>query len=74
MRVELTYFRLTGKYYTTAEAEVEHKPLYDIWDEIRRDYPSGMIVLVEVPEHEHNHPHLIMPRALAPAARKDGSL
>lgn len=72
MRVKLTYFKEHGKYYTEAEYSTERAYLFEIWAEVElmsrtRGLPglvkdhSPFIVLVDVPEHPHNHPHLVMP-------------
>lgn len=69
-KVELTYFQASGKYYTDGEYESSCEYLFDIWDEVakmrderrlpglRLDH-SPFIVLVNVPDHPHDHPHLI---------------
>lgn len=72
LKVRLDYFKQNGKWYTEAEFETEHKPLLEIWDEIIEKLVSGdppglvnwhndFMVLVNVPEHEHAHPYIIMP-------------
>ena len=69
MKVELTYFKESGKYYGEGQYETNRKELWDIWDEIEEmlkagrrpgliDGHSGFHVLIDVPEHCHNHPHL----------------
>jgi len=72
LTVYLTYFKPSGKYYGDGKFEVEDKPLYQIWEEIVLMFSTGhrpgltpsmdnqFNVLVEVPNHEHEHPHLIM--------------
>ena len=78
MQVYLTYFTPTGKYYSSAEKEIEFTdstgrimPLDKIWSKVREDRQyrmlpglktghSDFIVLVDVPEHPHNHPRLLM--------------
>ena len=85
MKVRLTYFRHSGKYYT--EGEYEHvpyvdvigpvyTPMFQIWEEVRgmlirgvrpglvKGNPTEFIVSVDVPDHPHNHPCLIMPSTL----------
>jgi len=74
MRVELTYFKGTGKYVTEATYETEMKDMHDIWDELRvmlndgkrpglYDGHSGYHVLVNVPDHPHDHPRLMVSEA-----------
>lgn len=69
-KVQLTYFRTTGKYYTEGEFETSAQHLWHIWAEVDRmrlekTLPglikghSPFIVLVEVPNHEHDHPILL---------------
>lgn len=36
IKVKLTYFKRSGKYYTEGEYETEHQWLHDIADEIRK--------------------------------------
>jgi hypothetical protein len=68
----LTYFLPTGKYYSSSEdlTVPGTMPLYEIWSIIdgkisAESLPglikghSEFIVLVEVPGHPHNHPHLM---------------
>ena len=66
--VKLTYFKGSGKYYSEGTCYVEQKPLYEIWEEIKKmetlpglvgNWPNGFI-LIDVPNHEHNHPPLIV--------------
>ena len=71
MKVELNYFKNTGKWYTEASYETNLKDLHSIWNEIRgmketKELPgliSGhgdLLILVDVPEHPNRHPHLII--------------
>jgi hypothetical protein len=71
MKVNLTYFKDTGKYYCEGLYHTNLDPLFEIWDEVREMKKVGALpglvkgstefyVLVEVPEHEHNHPRLIL--------------
>ena len=71
MRVELQYFRSSGKWYSEGSYESNKAGLWEIWAEVRTmqercqlpglisgaDYP---FILVDVPEHPHRHPHLII--------------
>lgn len=64
-----------GKYYSDGEYTSrlpEGTPLYTYWDEVsnmanRRELPGlieghdAYIISVDVPEHPHNHPHLLVP-------------
>lgn len=70
-RVELTYFKPSGKYYTDGEYRSTKADLDDIWDEVRgfeaeRKLPGlvkgahGYLILVNVPGHPHEHPKLIV--------------
>lgn len=70
MKVQLTYFKETGKYYSEGSYETEHKPLFKVWQEVSLMIHNGKlpglikgateyIVLAEVPEHEHAHPQLL---------------
>ena len=70
MKVKLSYFKPSGKWYSDGEFDAEPKALYEIWHEVERLRDRGRlpglmpghspyIVFVDVPEHEHNHPHLV---------------
>jgi len=67
--VELTYFKQSGKYYTSDSYISEKSSLLDIWEEVRemirnKNLPGliegadEFIVLINVPYHTHNYPHL----------------
>lgn len=71
MKVQLTYFKSGGKYYSDGEYETEKEQLWEIWDEIREmlkkgkkpgliDGPNEFHVLVNVAGHKHEHPCLII--------------
>lgn len=71
MKVNLTYFKKSGTFYGRGNYEIESQPLYMIWESIERlldsgirpglvDGHSGFHVLIDVPEHEDNHPHLLI--------------
>ncbi len=71
MKVYLTYFKTSGKFYSQGTYETGDKPLYKIWEEVRGFQEQGklpglidgsveFIISVEVPEHPHAHPHLII--------------
>ena len=78
MKVHLTYFKWTGKYYDEAEYEVpDNTSLLDIWDEVEKWQSNGTLpglvcspngykefyILVDVPGHPHNVLHLIIARS-----------
>ena len=74
--VKLDYFKDTGKWYTEGEYETPEKSLYEIWDEVREMMDKGklpglieghseFIVLINVPDHPHDHPRLIIPEVEA---------
>lgn len=69
MKVLLTYFKPTGKYYSEGDYETSKTDLWKIWNEIKEMVLKGQlpglvegarefIVSVNVPDHPHNHPHL----------------
>jgi len=71
MKVQLTYFKDTGKYYSDGEYETEIESLIEIWHEVRgmisRGELPGLIkgrnefhILVNVAGHKHEHPRLIV--------------
>lgn len=71
--VELTYFKRTGKYYSSGTCTILNvTSLYEIWKQVREmlkrgtwpgliDGPHDFFTLVRVPEHPHDHPKLILP-------------
>ena len=87
MKVVLTYFRASGKYYGDAEFEStknsivdgigendqSHPPLFHVWAEVQEMRDTGrlpglilnsgkdFIILISVPEHQHDHPRLVLP-------------
>jgi hypothetical protein len=72
MKVKLSYFKKNGKWFSDASYDTSEKLLFKIWKEVRfkreiGDLPdlvkgggSEFLILVIVPEHKHNHPHLIV--------------
>lgn len=71
MKVKLTYFKRTGKFYSEGEYETECEHMYQIFREVRQlwearrlpglcENHSDFIVLIGVPDHEHDYPHLIV--------------
>ena len=80
MKVILNYFKPSGKWYSEGICEVANgMALYEIWDKVRDELEEGrrpglvdckwreneFLTLVDVPEHIHNHLHLIVPAYLA---------
>lgn len=72
MKVSLTYFKETGKYYSEGSYETEKEHLFEIFNEVRQKVQdrilprlvkgcSEFIVSIDVPDHPHNHPRLIVP-------------
>lgn len=70
-KVLLTYFRASGKYYTEGEYETKKTGLYEIWDEVENLKLLGTLpglveganefhISIDVPDHPHRHPHLIL--------------
>lgn len=72
-KVQLTYFRQTGKFLTATETTSELDSLLEIWEEIddlRRlgqlpDLRPGagrdLLVLIDVPDHPLRQLHLVVP-------------
>ncbi len=71
-RVKLTYFKDTGKYYSEGEYTSNKLQLFEIFSEVRQMLASGtrpglvdgkneFYAVVDVPEHPHRHPCLIIP-------------
>jgi len=70
MRVDLTYFKPSGKYYSNGEYDTVKTGLWEIFAEVEQMRNEGRLpdlvegakefaVLVDVPEHPHRHPALI---------------
>jgi hypothetical protein len=72
-RVQLTYFRITGKFLAYAEARVEGETLAQIWNnvhELRRlgrlpglrvNAGRDLFILVDAVDHPERMLHLVMP-------------
>lgn len=72
-KVQLIYFRQTGKFLTNAETTVEHEDILEIWkavDDMRRMgrlpglRPAAgrdLIIVVDVPDHPKRVLQLVMP-------------
>lgn len=72
MLVKLTYFKASGKYYTEGKCYAKRGlPLFRIWelldDMLKLGKRPGLVdgcneftVLIDVPDHQNNHPHLIV--------------
>jgi len=74
-QVKLTYFKKSGKYYTDGEYRSEKLGIDEIFAEVRKMLSQGIrpglvnchpfenefLCLVEVPDHPHSHPALIVP-------------
>ena len=72
-KVQLTYFRPTGKFLATAEMIVAMDDLVEIWEEVddvrrlgrlpglRPGAGRDLLIVVDVPDHPQRVPHLVMP-------------
>ena len=72
-KVQLAYFRLTGKFLTYADCEVVQETLPGIWEAIhdlrrggrlpglRPNAGRDLFILVDVPDHPERALHLVMP-------------
>lgn len=71
--VRLTYFKKSGKFCDESTFEVlESTPLHTVWEQVREMRENGklpglidgvgreLMVLVNVPGHQHEHPHIIV--------------
>ena len=71
MKVQLTYFKTTGKYYSQGEYETEHESLIEIWHEVRGmlyqgkrpglvDGHDAFHILIQVADHPQDHLRLML--------------
>lgn len=71
MKVNLEYFKKTGRYYSECSYVTTKEHLYEIFEEVRNLKEAKMlpglvkghsefIVHIDVPEHPNNHPKLIV--------------
>jgi len=71
MLVKLTYFKPSGKYYSEVSYVSKKDSLGDIWDEVKQRRTAKLLwglvsghsefhVLIDVPNHPHRHPRLIL--------------
>ncbi len=71
--VQLDYFKRSGKWHAEGSYVSEHTSLNKIWAEVHRlrfsgklpglvegNWHTDYIVSIDVPEHPHRHPHLII--------------
>lgn len=70
-KVQLTYFKESGKYYSDGEYVSEQEDLGKIWEEVAEmfkrgkrpglvDGKQGFNTLVNLPDHPHAYPRIIM--------------
>jgi hypothetical protein len=68
-KVKLTYFKPNGKFYSTGSYNSNKEFMFQISDEVAHmalenclpdlNGPSKFVILIQVPDHPHSHPHLI---------------
>lgn len=68
MKVKLTYFKQSGKYYSDGSYETNQTDLHNIFDEVRNKLTDGKLpglvdgarytTHIEVPDYPHDHPAL----------------
>lgn len=74
MIIKLIYFMHTGKFYTgpvSWELPTDDLAMYEIFKLVRKyqrrnnlpgvSNPDQFYILIDAPEHKHNHPALILP-------------
>ena len=70
--VKIDYFKKSGKYYSSGDYMSNELQLYQIWQELQDMFAKGkrpglvdgkleFYAVITVPDHPHNHPHLIIP-------------
>jgi len=72
-KIQLIYFRQTGKFLTIADATIAHEELVDIWEEVddmrrmgrlpglRPGAGRDLFVIIDVPDHPQRVLHMVMP-------------
>src|ERR1700751_1332317 len=72
-KVQLIYFRQTGKFLAGAQAVIAHEGLLEIWEELddmrrlgrlpglRQGAGRDLFILVDVPDHPDRVLHMVMP-------------
>ena len=72
-KVQLIYFRQTGKFLATAETTIAYDEIVEIWeavDDMRRlgrlpglrpGAGRDLFIIVDVPDHPQRVPHMVMP-------------
>lgn len=72
-KVQLIYFRQTGKFLTTAETTIAHAEIVEIWEAIddmrrlgrlpglRQGAGRDLFIIVDVPDHPQRVLHMVMP-------------
>lgn len=69
--VKLSYFKTGGKWHSEGEYESEQEAIFQIWEEVTEMLLAGIWpglvdgkydyhVLIEVPGHPHDVPHLVV--------------
>jgi hypothetical protein len=72
-KIQLIYFRQTGKFLTTADTTIDRSELVDIWEEVddwrrlgrlpglRPGAGRDLFIIVDVPDHPQRVLHMVMP-------------
>jgi hypothetical protein len=71
-KVNLTYFKQTGKYYAEGDYVTERENLWEIFGEVKTKLDKGdrpglvdgkntFYAVINVPDHPKDHPFLIVP-------------
>lgn len=71
MKVELIYFKPSGKYYSSGDYETTRQHIFEIFEEVQDMADEGNLpglmpgsfsfhILIGVPKHPQNYPHLLV--------------
>ena len=69
-KVNLTYFKPNGTYYTSSNYETNLSHMFEIHDEVNALQKTcklpgilgnDWIIFIDVPDHPHNFPKIILP-------------
>jgi len=75
LKVNLDYFKESGKWYAEGSFESNRTELYEIFADVQNMLDKNILpglapghscfyVIIDVPDHKNNHPHMCIPEEL----------